>query len=116
MGWRESASERETIVSRMAGFVGTLVGVYRRRGMKAEHAREATARHLHVSLRRVRSYLGNEVQTVSAHEAIAIMSGFEKARVSLEAEINAERENLRRLQDRCASMSALLSAAGGSES
>lgn len=114
MGWREIASERETIVSRMEGFVGTLVGAYRRRGMKAEHAREAAARHLHVSPRRVRSYLGGEVSTVPAHEALAIIEGYEKARRTLAVEIEAEAQALKRLEERCESVKTLLSAVGSS--
>lgn len=97
----------------MARVVDVVVGAYRRRGMKAEHAREAAARHLRVSPRRVRAYLGGEVQSVPAHEAIAIMEGFARARAALETQIAAEREQLARLETRCEAVSSMLSGGEG---
>lgn len=115
----KSASHRETTVSSMGAIVGRLVGALRRRGMKAEIARAAAARHLGITPRRVRSYLSGEVETVSAHEALAITEGWQKAvraqMATLEAEIEAECAALMRLETRCESVSALLSAVGGSE-
>lgn len=54
---------------------------------------------------------------MSAHEALAITEGWHRAAraqvASLEAEIEAERAALMKLETQCESVSALLSAAGG---
>lgn len=114
MVWKNLSTDRATVVDKMTGFVTALVAGYRRRGMKAEHARETVARHLRVSPRRVRSYLYNEVQSVPAHEAIAIAEGWARAQAALEAEISHEREKLRGLKTQCEAVTALFSAHGDS--
>ena len=112
MAWREIASRRVTNVADMQAIVSRTVNAFWRRGMKKEHAREAAAQTLGVTPRRVRSYLTDEVETVSEAEAARIADAWRRSQMAsieaLEAEIAAARRNLEQMDTQCEHVSATL--------